>query len=183
MFNDAVETYGNYGTLMACQNVANQLFDTVAEIIAIDSFDPNAIGGPSGVGSAEYINGQQPLTYSVSFENLPTATAPAQQVVVTDQLDSNTVNLASFALGPLSFGSNQVIPPSGSTNFATTVDLRPTQDLLVDITASLDPNSGLVTWRFSSIDPATGNPPTDPMIGFCPQIPTRRKAKGRCCSP
>jgi uncharacterized repeat protein (TIGR01451 family) len=106
MFNDAVETYGNYGTLMACQNVANQLFDTVAEIIAIDSFDPNAIGGPSGVGSAEYINGQQPLTYSVSFENLPTATASAQQVVVTDQLDSNTVNLASFALGPLSFGSN-----------------------------------------------------------------------------
>jgi len=152
----------------SCAKVAYQTAKAVATMHAIQSKDPNSKSGPNGVGPAQWVSGQQPLTYDVSFENLPAATAPAQQVAVTDQLDASNVDLSTLSLGPIAFGSNQLIPPAGSSTFAATVDLRPAVDLLVEVTGSLDPNTELLTWKFISIDPATGNPPTNPAIGFLP---------------
>ncbi|MGH7740715.1 MAG: T9SS type A sorting domain-containing protein, partial [Candidatus Eiseniibacteriota bacterium] len=34
--------------------------------------------------------------------------------------------------------------------------------------AGINPTTRLATWTFSTIDPATGNPPTDPNVGFLP---------------
>jgi hypothetical protein len=48
------------------------------------------------------------------------------------------------------------------------VDLRPTQNLLVKIAIGLESTTGLVSARFDSIDPMTGLPPTDPLVGFLP---------------
>ena len=48
-----------------------------------------------------YINLAKPLAYSLGFENTPTATAPASQVVVTDQLDPAKVNLSAVTLGAI----------------------------------------------------------------------------------
>lgn len=130
--------------------------------------DPNDKVGAAGVGASRYFPGDEPLRYAIYFENVATATAAAQQVVISDQLDSTKVDLSTFSLGPIVFGNRQITPPSGLTVFATDVDLRPATNLIVRINASLNSNTGLVTWRFASIDPATGQPTTDPVAGFLP---------------
>jgi len=56
------------------------------------------------------------------------------------------------------------------------VDLRPEKNLLVRISASLNPITGVLTWRFISIDPATGEMPDDPLAGFLP--PNRTPPEG-----
>jgi hypothetical protein len=48
------------------------------------------------------------------------------------------------------------------------VDLRPATNLLVRVAAALDAGTGLLSWRFTSIDPATGDLPSDPLVGFLP---------------
>jgi hypothetical protein len=169
-----------YQTSAACTTVALQTggaLGTLA-VVAIDSFDPNNKVGSLGVGPAQFVTAQQPLRYSISFENDPAATAPAQQVVVTDQLDPTKVDLTTLSLGPIAFGSNQLIPPPALGTFAVTVNLQPGMDLLVEVTGSLDPNTGLLTWQFISIDPATGDPPTDPAIGFLPPDVTPPEGEG-----
>lgn len=142
----------------------------------VDSTDPNDKVGPGGIQGI--IDGNQPLPYVVFFENVATATAPAQEVVVTDQLDATTLDLATFALGPIAFGDTLVTPPPGSGTFATDVDLRPAKDLLVRIEAGLDDGTGIVTWRFTSLDPATGELPEDPQAGFLPPNATPPEGDG-----
>jgi hypothetical protein len=48
------------------------------------------------------------------------------------------------------------------------VDLRPANDLIVAIEARLDKSTGLLTWRFTSLDPLTGQFTEDPRAGFLP---------------
>jgi hypothetical protein len=55
--------------------------------------------------------------------------------------------------------------------------LRPAKDLIARIHAKLDVETGLVTWRFASIDPATGEPTTDPVAGFLPPNKLSPEAK------
>ena len=55
-----------------------------------------------------------PLPYTISFENIATATADALEVTVTDQLDVAKYDLATFSLGPISFGDEFVPVPPGS---------------------------------------------------------------------
>jgi uncharacterized repeat protein (TIGR01451 family) len=63
------------------------------------------------------------------------------------------------------FGDRNVPVPPG-TEFDVQVDLRPESPLLVNISGSLDVETGVLTWRFQSIDPATGFPPEAPVLGF-----------------
>ena len=79
------------------------------------SFDPNAMIGPSGYGPSNFISGaaQAPLPYQIDFENSPTATAPAQQVVITDTLDPN-LDLSTFQLTGIAFGDTVLAIPPGT---------------------------------------------------------------------
>ena len=140
----------------------------IVPIQTIVSGDPNDLDGSLGDGSpAHYLTGAQPLSYVVSFENEPTASAPAQNVTITNPLDAN-LDLSTFRLGPISFGSTLLNPPAGAQNFSTVVDLRPATNLLVQITAALNAASRTLTCSFHSLDPATNQPPTDPTVGFLP---------------
>jgi hypothetical protein len=140
--------------------------------------DPNGIVGPSGVGGQRWTAGVPALSYAVLFNNEPTATAPAQQVIVTQPLGPN-VNLATLKLlgATIPNGSSNIqvpVPPgafnpaAGVAEFTTNVDLRPNQSLLVNVDAKLDPTARTLTWTFTSIDPATGLPPLNPLVGFLP---------------
>ena len=67
----------------------------------VAAVDPNSKIGPSGYteSGVTFISGSA-LTlfpYRINFENSPTATAPAQQVVITDQLDPS-LDLSTFQL-------------------------------------------------------------------------------------
>ncbi len=132
------------------------------------SGDPNEKDGPQGGGTQHFTTGKEPLRYVISFENVPTATAPAQTVVITDQLDTLKVDLSTVSLGVVGFSNYGAAPPSGLSSYTTDIDLRPAKNLIARINGQLDKNTGLLTWRFTSIDPATGQPTTDPLAGFLP---------------
>jgi hypothetical protein len=133
-----------------------------------NSADPNDKVGTLGATPAQHVTSATPLAYVIHFENLETATAPAQEVVVTDQLDVAALDLETFSLGPIAFGDVIVTPAPGVRRYTGGVDLRPAQDLIVTIDARLDEATGLVTWRFASIDPDTGQLTDDPDAGFLP---------------
>jgi len=153
--------------VLAGQSVGGQPTDLFLAC-SVGSADPNDKFGTTGSGDARYVSGDSPLPYDIHFENKAEATAPAQEVVVTDQLDVDKFDLNTFNLGLMSFGDTQVEPPPGVQQFATDVDLRPANNLIVRINAGLDEDTGIVTWRFISLDPSTGLPTTDALAGFLP---------------
>lgn len=159
----------NAATSEECQRVFGKTVEAITPLIrTVNSRDPNDKVGALGVGSSRFLSGREPLRYAIYFENVETATAPAQEVVITDQLDTAKLDLNTFSFGPIAFGNKLVTPPPGVSEFNQDVDLRPANDLIVRINAGLDKNTGLLTWRFASIDPATGFPTEDPLAGFLP---------------
>lgn len=147
-------------------------------VTIVVAIDPNDLVGSPGVAAARWVNDEQPLKYAIYFENKPDATSPAADVIVTDQLDVANMDLSTFSLGPIAFGGRQVIPPPGLSQFSTDVDLRPGNNLIIRINAGLDKATGLVTWRFTSLDPATKLPTSDPLAGFLPPNVTPPQGDG-----
>ncbi len=142
------------------------------------SIDPNDKSGPIGDGSAShFVRAKAPLSYQIAFENQPTASLPAAEVVVTDQLDPAKVDLSTLSLGTISFGSITVNVPPGLQSFATVQPIDATMS--VRIQGSLNPASGLLKWTFATIDPATRLPPSDPTLGFLPPDSDGRKGQGQ----
>ena len=130
------------------------------------SVDPNSIQGPSGYGPDGFVQPRL-FSYGIEFENKPTATAPAQVVVVTQQLNSN-LDWSTFQLGSIAFGDTVIEVPAGQTSFSTRVDLTATLGIDVDVSADFNSLTGLATWTFTSIDPATQDVPANPLAGFLP---------------
>jgi hypothetical protein len=58
--------------------------------------------------------------------------------------------------------------PPGRTSFSTRVDATATLGVYVDVTAQFNLQTGLITWTFTSLDPATLDLPIDPRAGFLP---------------
>src|SRR5262249_34471093 len=107
------------------------------------------------------------LPYRIDFENDATATAPAQRVVVTDQLDAH-LDWSTFQFTEVGFGDYRVAIPAASQFFATTLPVVVNDRAFnVEIELTLDPQTGLVTAVFQSLDPTTGLPP-DVLTGFLP---------------
>jgi hypothetical protein len=96
--------------------------------------------------------------------------------MVTDQLDVKLVDLSTLTVGPISFGLATINPPIGLNNFNTVSSIN--SSLSVRIQASSQHRSGLMKWMFSSMDPSTGLPPTDPTVGFIPPDPECIKRQG-----
>lgn len=134
---------------------------------AVTSFDPNDILGPVGAGEQRYIAGDVPLEYRVLFENLPAATAPAQRVVITNQLNASLFDTSSLLFEEIRFGETIYRLPYASPTIDEVLDLRPSQNMLVHVTAGVTPG-GQVHWELQAIDPETLAPPEDPLAGFLP---------------
>ncbi|MEM1054557.1 MAG: T9SS type A sorting domain-containing protein [Bacteroidota bacterium] len=140
----------------------------------VGSFDPNDKLGPIGVDAPNYYRPDgTAFPYTIRFENIETATAPAQEVVVTDSLDTSVFDLSTFRFGTITFGaSGRIEPPAAVTSFEATVDLSDAAlgslDATLLVTGALDLASGVVTWRFATLDPVTGNLPEDALVGFLP---------------
>jgi RHS repeat-associated protein len=140
--------------------------------------DPNDLIGPAGSGSQHFVGPNQVLAYTILFENVPTASASAQVVQVTEQLDPK-LDWTSFQLTSFSFGGYTVAVPPGLSSYQTHVDARATVGVLVDISAGLDMTTGLLTWTFTSIDPSTGDQPSGTSdLGFLPPNTTPPMGEG-----
>jgi len=134
----------------------------------VRSFDPNDIVGPTGFGPEQYLPADSSLFYTIRFENLATATAPAQTVVVTQTLDAD-LDLATFEFLSFGIGASIVTLPTERSSFLLRYDLRPDRNLLLDVGGELNLETGVITWTFTSLDPATFELP-DALgdIGFLP---------------
>ena len=129
--------------------------------------DPNDLLGPSGYGSAGFLTPGGALPYTIEFSNEKTAEVPADNVVVTEQLSPN-LDWTTFQLGTIGFGSYVVNVPPGLTSYSTRVDATATLGVYVDIDASLNLSTGLLTVTFTSLDPTTLDTPSNPLVGFLP---------------
>ena len=180
---------GIAGVLDACRNTegggaAARSSSSSTECFA--SFDPNDKFGPAGIFAERYIASGDSMAYTIFFENKEEATAAAQLVIITDTLDVAVVDLNSFTFGMVAWSdTSAVLTPDTTGTSGTTgtngtngsdhafsasanVDLRPAMDLIVRITADLNPDTGVITWVFNSLDPITLEPTPDPLAGFLP---------------
>lgn len=182
--------YVGNGTLVAGDSFTmsaslNSVSSPSLTVNCVSSLDPNSKTGPLGIGPHHYLTGNAALPYTITYENEPTASAPAQRVVITDQLDPTRLSLSSFQFGPINFGSEQVIPPAGENPFNYTVQSYivggNTVNVQISATNNVDsfsPDYGKVTWVFQCLDPNTGLPPTSPLIGFLPPNTTPPAGQG-----
>jgi hypothetical protein len=143
------------------------LLDMAKALLAVLAQDPNEISGPGGAGPERDLRGDAPFAYTVAFENLATASAPAQAVTVRAPLPAD-LDPAGLVLGPAGFGEHVLAPEPGAASLEALVDLRPAQALLVEVRGGYDAGGGEVVWTFRSLDPATLAPPEDPLVGFLP---------------
>ena len=130
----------------------------------------------TGVGAPDWIGPGQPITYTIEFENEPTATLPAQTVTITDQLAPD-LDWSTLQLTGIGFNNTAIAIPGGvqtfSTNSAVSTDPNP-----VLVSAWLNPANGVVTWYMQSTDPATGQIVSNPLAGFLPPDNAQDQGEG-----
>lgn len=133
--------------------------------------DPNDITGFIAESGSHYIGEEQiQMPYMIEFENdTAFATAHAHTVVVKDTLDGDVFDLNSFSASAFAIGDNATTI-NGGQSFTRTVDMRPAIDVLalVQLDYHIDSTFAVATWTFSSLDPITLQPTTDPTLGFLP---------------
>ncbi len=152
----------------------------LALIRLVTSKDPNDIVGPAGTGADAWVPENQHFPYMIRFENDPKeATAPALEVEITNQLDSD-LDWTTFEFTSFGFGSHKVSFPAGLQSFQTSVDTTNPDGspLRVDVDASLNLETGIVSWLFRSVDPLTGAFPFDPFAGFLPPNDESHRGEG-----
>ncbi len=139
------------------------------------SGDPNEKVA-AGYGPAGYVLAAERLYYTIRFENVATAAAPAQVVVVTDQLATN-LDWSTFQLEEMGFNNTVVAVPAGLADFTAWTNVA-TDANPVRARGVLDPATGIATWRIESIDPVTQDNPEDPLLGFLPPNTTNHIGEG-----
>ena len=133
----------------------------------VQSSDPNDIIGPEGFGTEHWVAGSATLPYMIRFENEAIATAPAQRVVVTQQLDPD-LDFRTFRVDDFGWGGFRVELTAIQSFFQGRVDLPDSTGIDVDATVSIDIETGLVTWILQTVNPTSGEAPSDALAGFLP---------------
>jgi PKD repeat protein len=120
-----------------------------------NSFDPNYKTGPQGFTPENFINKNDILDYTIHFENLDTATAPASEVFIIDTLDVNLLDLSTFAFTGFGQTDSVVNFNVPLTEFATEINLQPGKNAILRVSGVLDTLTGAIRWAFRSLDPLT----------------------------
>ncbi len=141
----------------------------------MQSYDPND-KVTTGYGPAGFVRAGEAIRYTIHFENVASASAAAQEVIITDPLDPN-LDWSTFQ--PLQFAFNDAVldVPAGVQQYTglawVSSDWNPVLASVV-----LDPGTGVVTWRMQSVDPLTGWLPEDPFAGFLPPNDAQHQGEG-----
>jgi RHS repeat-associated protein len=139
------------------------------------STDPND-KVTSGFGTQGFVTDTGSIFYTVNFANETNAAAPAAQVVVTDQLDTN-LNWSTFTFQTIAFNNVVITAPNGLHSFTTTAHVT-TDPNPVQVSAAFNPATGVVKWLMESVDPITQAIPEDPLAGFLPPDNARGQGEG-----
>ncbi|MEJ5198075.1 MAG: right-handed parallel beta-helix repeat-containing protein [Anaerolineae bacterium] len=144
-------------------------------VSAKGSRDPN-VKTTAGYGSAGYVSTGSLIPYTIHFENVATATAPAQRVVITDQL-SQHLDWSTLELVQIGFNKVKIDIPEGLQHYQGRVNVASDPNP-VQVQASFDPDTGEITWIMESVDPVTGGVPEDPLAGFLPPNDEQGRGEG-----
>ena len=142
--------------------------------------DPNEKIPPLGFGPDNRVAIDEPVAYTIDFENIGPgsvddngdpfpveATAPAQRIVIADQLSAN-FDFSSVRFTEFKFGETTIPVADGFGAYHTIVPMNTAgSSFVVQIDAEVDPASGIVAVIFQAVDPVTGLPP-DPLSGVLP---------------
>ncbi|HNN82512.1 MAG TPA: tandem-95 repeat protein, partial [Accumulibacter sp.] len=134
---------------------------------AVRPRDPNDILGPQGFGDENWITASATEAYTIRFENAADASAPAQQVVITQILDPD-LDPRTFRPDDFGWGDFRQELTVNRLQYSGRVDLTASRGYYVDVVASVDVPTATITWTLTTIDPATGEMPADASIGFLP---------------
>src|SRR5690606_19326632 len=118
-------------------------------------------------GDEHWVTAAETLPYTIRFENRATASAPAQQVTINHPLDPD-IDPRTFRLGNFGWGDLLFEVPENRAAFFGRLDVREEQGIFVDVVAGIDVSKGEAFWILQAIDPETGEPPTDALVGFLP---------------
>ncbi|MCK9398657.1 MAG: T9SS type A sorting domain-containing protein [Bacteroidales bacterium] len=115
-----------------CKKGFETIQQTTNNINIVGSIDPNLKAGPIGYGEQHHIIPDIPMYYMIHFENLDSATAPAQNIVIRDTLNTN-------------LDWNTLV-------FDTTSHISSSQ--------TFNAEKGIIEWKFEGINlPPNVNPP------------------------
>ena len=145
-------------------------------IESVSSTTPEDKYGPVGFDHPDtppeelkrFVPTTQNFYYKIDFWNAENATAPACDVYVNDQLDTN-LNKSTVRFEEIGF-LNWTVELEPCQYFNVYVDTRPEMELIVNAEGTFDPETGAINWTFRSLDPDTLEMPDDPMAGFLPPI-------------
>jgi RHS repeat-associated protein len=130
------------------------------------SWDPNEKAGVRGVGSEGWVKASEEIVYTIHFENLPTARAHAQEVVITDTLDRN-LDLASLELREINIGGETYTQLTGYQEGVFRAPFKDT-GLVAEVSVSLDIAARRLRWVLRSLDPLTNELPDEVDRGLLP---------------
>lgn len=135
----------------------------------VASFDPNDIYGYTSESGSRFMTDKvQQMDYRIEFENDTTfASASAHVVVIKDTLNANYFDLNSYSPRSVKIGDREE-SLDGSPQFVRTIDMRPQINAIAQVEGFYDKIKGIITYRFTSIDPMTMEPTDDVMQGFLP---------------
>jgi hypothetical protein len=160
----------NNTIIMYGQNCSEKCTDTNSnkELTPQVSADPNELLGPSGFGEENYIAMRNSLLYTLYFENDPEfATAPAQEIFLSDTLDLTKFNPEQFSFGTFTFRDITVEAIPGLTEFSRDVDMRDKgENIIVRISAVFDKAKGIINWHLIALDPETMDLTESPYLGI-----------------
>ncbi|MCX6915287.1 MAG: DUF11 domain-containing protein [Verrucomicrobia bacterium] len=139
-------------------------------------FDPNDKIGPTGIGPNRVVSAQDEMEYMIRFENVATASAPVQELIVVDYLDAG-LDWTTARFKEMAYGGRMITPPVGSQSFSIR-DTPPADSpaitgiaagqMVVNTSGSINPQMGRMEWRLSAIDTNTSFFPLDALTGFLP---------------
>lgn len=155
---------------------SNSWMDELWDFLA--AFDPNAVHGPVRHGDI-YLNDRRDHGYTITFENLASATAPANRVLVIDTLDVARFDPYSFRFSTITLGDSAVLycdPQVWDGNYL--IDMVPQSGLYVGVHTLFDPVTGVIRVEFTGYDPATLALPANALAGFLPPNANAREGTG-----
>jgi hypothetical protein len=132
------------------------------------SVDPNVKYGPGDNNSLKHVNFLDNYGYTIFFENLATATAPAAYVEVTDTLDMTKLDISTFQISGFGWGDSVVFTDANRGDYSLLKDLQPAKPNKLRVDVRIDTITGIVKWKFFTLDPVTLQLTEDPTEGFLP---------------
>ncbi len=126
-----------------------------------------SISGPFTADTGGFVPVDQPLPFTVNFQNDPSATSYTHQIRITVPLGPN-VDADTFQLGDIQLGDISIHVPSGMSLYQGDFDFTQSSGFILRVSAGVDLASDTATWLIQAIDPTTGQLLTNPNEGLLP---------------